>query len=564
MTSNHLLLYRLAELMLEHEQHILPVDLLFDDEKIGDLVKSIQIDSPYQQMLLEGVLTESVREEKLYVSFTVEGYFHYVLGEVIYNKTQGKGAEALKKIVDNNKLNGAKEGVEQCLIRDVQKDDLTRLIWMIDHLEHSLELCRVPLAYTFIKKYNESYHEDISIISQGLNSILKDLFQQPGRNDFEILDNTIEYLELNQKHHLISLINIGFNQFIKPSNLFESIRFAKSINYIQPDLRFEQLNMLYESTINFHEDDELAYLFYILAQLYMNIAEYDMAIKSIRRALKLIRNIYGEQHISYSACYHYLGDIWREKGEYDKAIDNYYRSLNFKLNSNLNFDQSIGETYNNIGITLIDKSEYDQAIQILETSLQIHIEYCGKTHSSTATVYSNLGLAYNEKGESSKAIFYYEKVLAIDLMVHGLTHPLTGIIYNNLGSVCNSIEKYDDAIMYYEKSLLISIETDGVDHPSTAVVYDNLGTTWYCKTNYLEARVFYEKAFNIRLNRYGDQHVSTAKSFNNLGNILSAEGKKQDALELYQKAHQIFKNKLGETHQYTVLVNQKINDLNDL
>lgn len=65
MTSNHLLLYRLAELMLEHEQHILPVDLLFDDEQIGDFVKSIQIDSLYQQMLLDGVLTESVRDEKL-------------------------------------------------------------------------------------------------------------------------------------------------------------------------------------------------------------------------------------------------------------------------------------------------------------------------------------------------------------------------------------------------------------------------------------------------------------------------------------------------------------------
>lgn len=83
MTSNHLLLYRLAELMLEHEQHILPVDLLFDDNQIGDFVKSIQIDSPYQQMVLEGVLTESVLDEKLFVSFTVEGYFHYILGNVI-------------------------------------------------------------------------------------------------------------------------------------------------------------------------------------------------------------------------------------------------------------------------------------------------------------------------------------------------------------------------------------------------------------------------------------------------------------------------------------------------
>ena len=70
MTSNQLLLYRIAVLMLEHELHILPVDLLFDDSQIGDFVKSIQIDSPYQQMLLEGVLTESVREEKLFVSFT--------------------------------------------------------------------------------------------------------------------------------------------------------------------------------------------------------------------------------------------------------------------------------------------------------------------------------------------------------------------------------------------------------------------------------------------------------------------------------------------------------------
>ena len=86
MTDNHLLLYRLAELMLEHEQHVLPVDLLFDDDLIGDFVKSIQIDSPYQQMLIEGVLTESVRDEKLYVSFTVEGYFHFVLGEVIYTR----------------------------------------------------------------------------------------------------------------------------------------------------------------------------------------------------------------------------------------------------------------------------------------------------------------------------------------------------------------------------------------------------------------------------------------------------------------------------------------------
>ena len=83
MTNNHLLIYRLAELMLEKQQHILPLDDLFEDEQIGSFVRSIQIDSPYQQLIFEGVLTETIKEERIMVTFTVEGYFHYVLGEVM-------------------------------------------------------------------------------------------------------------------------------------------------------------------------------------------------------------------------------------------------------------------------------------------------------------------------------------------------------------------------------------------------------------------------------------------------------------------------------------------------
>ena len=161
MTDNHLLLYRIAELMLEHEQHVLPVDLLFDDEQIGDFVKSIQIDSPYQQMLLDGVLTESVKDEKLFVSFTVEGYFHYVLGEVIYNQNEGQGAEVLKQIVEENKLIGAKEGVEQCLILFVEREDLSKVTWMIDSCENNLDLFTLPLSTAFqlvnFKKNRKSY-----------------------------------------------------------------------------------------------------------------------------------------------------------------------------------------------------------------------------------------------------------------------------------------------------------------------------------------------------------------------------------------------------------------------
>ena len=149
MTTNHILLYRLAELMLRHEQHILAVDLLFDDESIGDFVKSIQIDSPYQQMLLEGVLTESVRDEKLYVSFTVEGYYHYVLGEVIYEQSKNKDHTYFITLLDSNRLNGVKDGIEQCLIQEVNQGRLERLVSLIDVGGDAGDVARFPLVHAF-------------------------------------------------------------------------------------------------------------------------------------------------------------------------------------------------------------------------------------------------------------------------------------------------------------------------------------------------------------------------------------------------------------------------------
>jgi len=566
MTDSHLLLYRLAELMLLNEQHILPVDFLFDDEKIGDFAKSIQIDSPYQQMLLEGVLTESVRDEKLYVSFSVEGYFHYVLGEVIYKKSEKKGAEYLKEIIEKNRLNGAKEGVEQCLIRDVQKDYFTRLIWLIDHGAKHLEICVVPLSYAFLqpeKKINSQENADIDYAEQ-VNRVLNELFNLPSTNDFNILELTITHLEGIQKYDHISSIYKRFNEIIEPNNLFEANAYIKSINYIQYNHRREKLNQLIDKTQTLEKNEELAYFFYTLAQQFQKIAEHEIAINYYEKGLTIALKIHGNQHQSISACYHNLGDCWSEKSEYDKAIHYYKKSLEIRINSHDNQHITIGETYNNLGMTLIETSKYDLAIDYLEKSLQIHLKVCGKIHPSTATVYNNIALALNEKGDCNKAISYHEQVLSIDMMVYGSEHSLTGTTYNNLGSVWNSNEDYDKAINFYEKSLNIALKNEGESHPSTAIVYDNLGTAWCNKNKIKIAKEYYNKAFEIRLKTLGDYHVATGKSYNNIGNIFKMELDFQNAFNYYSKAYQIFKDKLGEAHQYTLLLNEKINKLNDI
>ena len=193
MTNNYLLLLRIAELMLERHHNVLPVDDLFEDNQIGDFVKSIQIDSPYQQMLLEGVLSESVKDEKLYVSFTVEGYFHFVLGEVIYNQSIGKGTQFLLNILEYNKLNGAKEGVEQCLIKDVSKNEISRVIEMIDLGGEAEKVARYPLAHAFIKMQIEI--------------VFNALMENPSINDWTVIKFVRGLLLNNQKQDVVNSLD---------------------------------------------------------------------------------------------------------------------------------------------------------------------------------------------------------------------------------------------------------------------------------------------------------------------------------------------------------------------
>jgi hypothetical protein len=265
MTDNHLLLYRIAELMLTHEQHILPVDLLFDDELIGDFVKSIQIDSPYQQMLLGGVLTESVKEEKLYVSFTVEGYFHYVLGEVIYKQTESKGAEALKQIAEENKLKGAYEGVEQCLIRDVQMDNLKRLMWLIDAGGVALDLCSVPVANAFcrIKTHPKTDEEWVVAQSDQIKKVMDELLTELTDNDITVLEKSIQYLEEVQMNSTVKLIYLRINDLITPDGLKKASLYVKSIEYTPKADRKTKIQQITQLKI-LQEDEEAATFYFFL------------------------------------------------------------------------------------------------------------------------------------------------------------------------------------------------------------------------------------------------------------------------------------------------------------
>jgi hypothetical protein len=477
MTDNHLLLYRLAELMLEHEQHILPVDFLFDDDKIGDFVKSIQIDSPYQQMLLEGVLTESVKDEKLFVSFTVEGYFHYLLGEVIYNKTKGLAADALKQIVEENKLNGAKEGVEQCLIIDVHKADLTRLIWLIDESDKSLELAVAPLAN--------------ALLSRAVGEVLNKLMINPSFHDLIVLGRVLSLFDSNLKTSFSAEINKRLKDIDNIDALIIHEFNTQNLIEVKNKLKIiEDLGLINER-IEAHLKNKFRVIIssFIKTKNKLNIETIELVnflvkLKDLDKANKFYTQFIKEaekrndQDLLVVALEHFGDSEYKRSGQdgYRAAIDALTRAVAIRETAATPKKDKLKNTYRLLGFAYLWLGlQVTKSLEYFEKAKAIMLEESSDS-IELAEINLYIGLAnfwrglrgigrWGNKDESLlndlihdpfvSAVNHYEMAIEIRSRLNGKIHPETIKLYHHLQEASYSLGKYELAITSLKKYVSI-------------------------------------------------------------------------------------------------------------
>ena len=434
MTGNQLLLCHLAELMLEHEQHILPVDLLFDDDQIGDYVKSIQIDSPYQQMLLDGVLTESVRDEKLYVSYTVEGYFHYVLGEVIHNRTEGSDAEALKQIVEENNLNGAKEGVEQCLILDAQRNDLSRLIWLIDYGAEFLDLAVVPLAASFMNFRVESCRKTTveQAIFEHVRKVLSLVYNTPSINDDLILFKCIDYLKSKYCSVLLDAVQTSLDVIVQKPYYDENILVLLKLF---PWIRDKNKRALYaELFINMSSNKRLSkYIKWeinsTLAFYLKNISNFSKAVFYHRKVMKYELEEIGKISAEYAESVNFSASLEIISGRYKEARKLYQKELKIReiISRDSNVDVFITRCFHSIALTFHYEGNYRKAIKNYEIALERRLNEGGRYCQATIGTLTNLGISFYEAG-IPLAESYLEDALRIGKLLNGNYNDISTIL----------------------------------------------------------------------------------------------------------------------------------------
>ena len=185
MSKKETLLYRLTELIFEKQQTFLLLDELYEDEIISAYVRNIQIDSPYQQLLFDGVLSQYNHQNEIVVSFTIEAYFLHILANMLEKDTRYNSPESLITLLKENRLKGLPEAVSNLMSFDVEKENLERLTGFIDltGMESiTLDLCITPIIHML--KVN------------GEEKTIKVILEHTSENDWKVIAKIIEQLEL--------------------------------------------------------------------------------------------------------------------------------------------------------------------------------------------------------------------------------------------------------------------------------------------------------------------------------------------------------------------------------
>jgi protein O-GlcNAc transferase len=248
----------------------------------------------------------------------------------------------------------------------------------------------------------------------------------------------------------------------------------------------EQAEYLYKNILK--EQPANSDILHMLGVLFCQRADYDLAIKYIRKALQL--------KPANAEAYCNLGVAHQERGELDEAIVHYQKAIEF--------NPSFVKAYSNLGNALMEKGLLDEAI--------VHYQKAIELNPSFVKAYSNLGNALREKGQIDEAISYCKKAIDID--------PSFAEAYCNMGVALREKGQLDKAIVHYQKAIEFN--------PSFVKAYSNLGNALQEKGLLDEAIVHYQKALHLNPN--------LSEVYCVIGDIFLKRGQSEDAINSYQKA----------------------------
>jgi tetratricopeptide (TPR) repeat protein len=503
------ILYKLCALMLASEKTQIVIDDLYEDPEIGPLVRNIQIDSPFQELIFSGIISVINKENELLIGFAVEGYFHYAMSRYLYTIDQDGTIFKTTDKLYTNKLKGINDAVAFYIIQFIQKGINAFIPSFIDRYPNWTSASARALA------------QDIIYNGVGLTETI---LKEKSDSDIVVLTLVMEYFEyinkpLPSQQLAHSIINI-----LSPENVYEYGLISECIKYVEQ----ETLEIFYNRYLLFtdepHEknDNFIKISYKIGVNLGKEILKYTYKDKALiiydyNYQLTLNNEKFTKENLWLLGL---IGHLKKSMGNTIDAIIDYKKAIEGLFEHN----EPFAAAQNQLRLSEIYKQENNllDALTIAIKSLQIIKSESGLVHLVTATAMSYIGSIYIYMEDWAQAEEYVKTSMTIREKLMGDNSTKVCINYVNYASVLSNTQRTQEAEIYLNKALEIRIEKFGENHQDVASTLFEKGNLYYLTNRANEAVVIHQKALEIRKNKLGHAHYFTIKSMLKLFEIFTA------------------------------------------
>ncbi len=285
-----------------------------------------------------------------------------------------------------------------------------------------------------------------------------------------------------------------------------------------------------------------------LADLYKLLEQYSQAKSLYLEALQIRKTVFGESHPDYATSLNNLAGLYKSMGNFDQAEQLYLEAIKIRKKTLGENHPDYAKSLNGLAVLYYNNEKYGQAEPLFVEAIKIMKVVLGENHPDYATMLNNLAGLYKTMQNYEKAELIYIETLRIRKTVLGESHPKYLTSLNNLAGLYESLGNYSKAEPLYVEVMKTYKIKLGENHPNYTTSLVNLALLYNNMGNYAKAEPLYLEAIKIDKITLGENHPDYATSLNNLAFLYYNTGNYAKAEPLYLEALKIRKTVLGDTH----------------
>ena len=517
---------------------------LFSQQMYAQNKKADELAQAVQKALEEGNITEAIRlnDEEIALRRNDKGFIGLFLGNSLHIQAMNYSI-----IHDYDKaVNLEKEALEIFRAYDKKKEFLGVSLNNLAayHFSRGLsgdyaeaEKCAEE-AIKYEKSGTENYVNTVNLLvvyhsmaghPEKANELGRKLFKQ-GKKVFGT--NTVKYAEI-LSNQSVKLAKIG--------NYTEAIEYAEESATIYQEQ---------EDTMNI----SFARLLMNTANYYAGKEDYKTCIDKLERARTILRDVEGENGLTYINCTGELSSAYNHIGDLQKADDLAHATQT--NTGNMSKDNDIAsiakaQSMKKQAEVFANNGNYKVAISMQNNVLDIYSQYADSI--GMASAYNTLSNYYFHDNAIDKAIECSSNSIGLYTRNGGKKADLAQA-YNSMSIYCYHKSDYEDALQYATNAVSLYEEEGDSTSSFFSKALTNMALYNYVVGNIDDAIKYALHSYDLQKNVLGEGHPDNVTNLFNIAQYYYTKGDDKKLHEYYHKAMELQSNlvKSNFSHMTTV------------